>query len=227
MKVTVEEKNYIVKKPGQKELSKAKLESNRVFKKALSTDEYFLREELYNILRKRGFWNDEKEDELNDLRKQIGEKELVLSKGGIELNEAKEVALTLRLLRYKLLLLTAKEREFDELTVEAQSDNAYFDTLVSECVYDEEGKKVYSSYQDYLDKKSETYSYECASALAEMLYEFKDFERTLPENSFLLEYGFVDSELKLIEDEVVEEKEEEVVTFKPFLKDGEPVNKTE
>jgi hypothetical protein len=131
------------------------------------------------------------------------------------------------LLRYKLLLLTAKEREFDELTVEAQSDNAYFDTLVSECVYDEEGKKVYSSYQDYLDKKSETYSYECASALAEMLYEFKDFERTLPENSFLLEYGFVDSELKLIEDEVVEEKEEEVVTFKPFLKDGEPVNKTE
>jgi hypothetical protein len=226
MKVTVEDKNYVVKKPGQKELNKAKLEANRVFKKALSSDEYFLREELYTILRKRGFWNDEKENELNDLRKLMMEKEAVLKKGGIELQEAKETALTLRLLRYKLLLLTAKEREFDELTVEAQSDNAYFDTLVSECVFDEEGKKIYSSLQDYLDKKSEDYSYACASALSEIIYEFKDFEKSLPENSFLLEYGFVDEQLKLIEEEKTVE-EEEVVEFKPFLKNGEPVNKVE
>lgn len=225
MKVTVEEKVYVVKKPGQKELSRAKLESNKVFKRSISSDEFFLREELYNILRNRGFWNDEKENELNDLRKQIEEKEVVLKKGGIELQEAKEVALTLKLLRYKLLLLTAKEREFDELTVEAQSDNAYFDALVSECVFDEEGNKVYSSYQDYLSKKSEDYSYQCASALADIIYEFKNFEKTLPENSFLLEYGFIDEELQLIEEEVVEE--DEVVEFKPFLKNGEPINKVE
>ena len=225
MKVTVDEKVYVVKKPGQKELSRAKLESNKVFKRSISSDEFFLREELYNILRNRGFWNDEKENELNDLRKQIEEKEVILKKGGIELQEAKEVALTLKLLRYKLLLLTAKEREFDELTVEAQSDNAYFDALVSECVFDEEGNKVYSSYQDYLGKKSEDYSYQCASALADIIYEFKNFEKTLPENSFLLEYGFIDDELQLIEEEVVEE--EKVVEFKPFLKNGEPINKVE
>jgi hypothetical protein len=226
MKVTVEEKDYFVRKPGQKELNKAKLESNKAFKKALSSDEYFLREELYTILRKRGFWNDDKEKELNELRQLMIEKEAVLKKGGIELNEAKDVALTLRLLRYKLLLLTAKEREFDELTVEAYSDNAYFDTLVSECVFDAEGKKIYSSLQDYLDKKTEEYSFACATALSEIIYEFKDFEKSLPENTFLLEYGFVDEELKLIEEEKTVE-EEEVIEFKPFLKNGEPVNKVE
>lgn len=226
MKVTVEGKDYFVRKPGKKEISSAKLESNKVFKKCLSSDEYFLRDELYSILRKRGYWNDEKEKELNDLKVKIEEKEKVLKKGGIELEEAKDIAIELKLLRYNLLLLTVKEREFDEFTVENQADNTYFDCLVSLCVFDEEGNKVYSSLQDYLDKKEEDYSFKCASALSEIIYEIKDFEKSLPENSFLLEYGFVNEDLTFIENEEDKESEPEPEnTFSPFLKNGEPINK--
>lgn len=224
MKVTVGEKNYVIRKPGHKEVTKAKMESNKVFKKCLSSDEFFLRDELYTILRDRGFWNDEKEKELQDLKKTIVDKELVLKKGGIELDEAKNVALELRVLRYRLLLLTAKEREFDSLTVEAQADNAYFDSLVAESVFDEEGNKIFSSLQDYEEKRSEEYAYTCAEKLGEMLYDINNFEKELPENKFLVEYGFANEDLKLIEEDNEEEEKEEVV-FSPFLKNGEPVQK--
>lgn len=221
MKVEVEGKEYIVRTPGQKEIRKAKLESNKVFKNCLSSDEYFLREELYTILRKRGYWNDTKEKELVELRKAIEEQETVLSKGGIELDEAKNVALKLKLLRYQLMILTAKEREFDILTVEAMADNAYFDYLVSECVFDSEGNKVFSSYQDYQDKKEEEYAYKCAESLSSLLFDFEDFEKKLPENDFLISYGFMNDDLTLIETE--EKEEEEKVEFKPFLRNGEPI----
>jgi len=221
MKVTVNEKEYIVRNPGQKEIRKAKLESNKVFKKCLSSDEYFLREELYTVLRKRGYWNDQKEGELKQLRKEIDEQEEILKKGGIELDEAKNVALKLKFLRYQLILLTAKEREFDMLTVEAMADNCYFDYLVSECVFDSEGNKVFSSYQDYQDKKEEEYAYKCAESLSSLLFDFEDFEKKLPENDFLISYGFMNDDLTLIETE--EKIEEEKVEFKPFLRNGEPI----
>lgn len=223
MKVTVNEKEYVVRNPGQKEINKAKLESNKIFKKCLSSDEYFLREELYTILRKRGYWNDDKETELTQLRKDLNEQEEILKKGGIELDAAKDVALRLKLLRYQLILLTAKEREFDMLTVEAMADNAYFDYLVAESVFDSEGNKVFSSYQDYQDKKEEEYAYKCAETLSTMMFDFEDFEKKLPENEFLLEYGFMNDDLSLVETE--EKVEEEKVEFKPFLRNGEPVQK--
>lgn len=224
MKVEVDGKTYVVKEPGRKEVAAAKLVSNKVFKQSLSSDEFFLRDELYTILRKRGFWNDEKEKELLSIKQKIVDKELVLKRGGIELDEAKEIALSLRVLRYQLLILTAKEREFDHLTVESQADNAYFDALVAECVFDEEGNKIFSSLDDYNQKRNEEYAYVCAEKLAEMVFDISDFEKNLPENKFLTEYGFVDENLKLIESESESDsKEEEEVKFSPFLKNGEPV----
>lgn len=224
MKVVVDDKSYIIKKPGRKEIERAKAEQNRTFKKYLESGDYFLREELYDILRKRGFWNDEKQKELEKLKEEIAKREKVFEEGGVELEEAKQKAFETRLLRMQLLTLTIKEREYDDHTVDAKADNAYFDALVAECVYDEEGNKIFSSYQDYEDNKDEEYASTCARALGNMLFDVDSFEKELPENKFLLEYEFVDEDLNIIDNEK-EPQEEEEVEFKPFLKNGEPVQK--
>jgi hypothetical protein len=100
------------------------------------------------------------------------------------------------------LLLTA-QTELDGITAESQAENAKFQYLVSALtVYNDTGNKVFEDVSAYLNPDIPAFTIAAAGKYASILYGVKDdFEETLPENSFLKQYGFVDDNLRLINKE--------------------------
>lgn len=191
---------YVVK-PKQKDYTGAKTASNKAFKEAIESGA-FLRSRVDEVMREQGLWDDQKEERLSELNKSIRENERKLKRGGIELDEAKKIALEMSDSRREMTQLLAKTRELDSFTVEGQAENAQFDYLVSVCVVDEEGKRVFKDMEDYREKSEESYAYESAVALSKMVYNMDDeWEKELPENKFLLEYGFIDDDLRLVNED--------------------------
>lgn len=187
-----------VKKPNAKELSEAQIASaaaanNAVQAKALT------RIKLRDVLKEQGIWTDEHEAELTRIQKNISENLRKLAQGGIKLSKAREIAISIKKDRRSQADLLTRRSELDEFTVEAQAENARFDYLVSVCVVNEEGGRIFVSLDDYKNKSQEPYSYEAASALFELISNTdKDWERKLPENKFLLEHKFVNEEMRYI-----------------------------
>ena len=129
----------------------------------------------------------------------IAENVRKLAMGGIKLSTARNIAISIRKDRAKQAELLSRRSELDQYTVESQADNARFDYLASVCIVDEEGKKIFSSLDEYKNKSTEPYVFEAASTLFELISETdKDWEKKLPENKFLLEHNFVNEELRFI-----------------------------
>lgn len=196
---------YLVKKPTSLDYQKAKMYSNRIGSQIANqvnddgTPAFLIREKVYEILTKMGVWNKDLEKELIDISTKINEAERKLAKGGIKKSEGREIALSIKRLRERQLQILAKSRLLDDKTLEAQIDNANFDYLVFSCTLDEEGNPIYSSVEDYKENGSDEVTVKCATRLAEMLYGYsEEDEKNQPENKFLLKYGFVDSNLRLI-----------------------------
>jgi hypothetical protein len=78
-----------------------------------------------------------------------------------------------------------------------------FNYYVYACTYySESRKRVFETYEDYLNKNTEELAIRSAQNLANLLYGLEeDFESKLPENEFLLKYKFVDKDLRFINKE--------------------------
>lgn len=223
---------------------------NKYMSKALlspHSDEVIFRDELDKVMRERNLWDDQKETDSKMLIDVITRSEELLENGGVSLNVAKKAALDLHDARVKRNILLAKKMSLDAITVEAQAEDARFNYWVSVClVYNDTGKPVFSSLDDYLNKASEEYAIEGASKLANMLYGIVDnYQELLPENKFLKEFKFVDDNYRLINKdghyvdrdgrlvneagELVDENDNVIRTVrKPFLDDdGSPIEGTE
>lgn len=227
--VKIGKKKYEVRHPGIKEYEVANLAKQRRFKECIQDDNYFLKDNLNKILTDKGYWTKEKDEELDNLQKELGTRLEKLEDGGIELDAAKSLAVEVKILREAINSLTMKNREFAAFTVEHQADDAYFDTLVAECTY-KAGKRAFSNLKDYIEKSTEDYAVACARKLMEVLYGLSDkWETKLPENEFLIEYGYMDENMNFTDavygSEVKGEPKEEKKK-KPFLKNGEPVEPT-
>lgn len=196
------EKVLFIDKPTKRHDDIANVIKNKAFSQGIKDKDILLRKELNNYLRDRNLWDDSKEEQLKSLISQVNEKVEKLNAGGFELEEAKQLALEIKTLRIEQLILLAETREYDQSTLEAKVENAYFDALVSCCVYNEDGTRTFSSYEDYLEKASEPYAVEAASKLSELIYgSRKDWEKDLPENKFLKEFNFVNEDLELVNEE--------------------------
>ena len=192
------EVTLLVRTPNANDLQKAQIESNKVFRLALDGGA-ILRSELNTFLRKRGLWNDEMEDRLTKIADELYDLEKKLMKGGIKRTEAKEICIRMRVLRYEQSAMLYNQRQHDIYTVEAQAENAKFDYLVSCSVFDEEGNRYFTSLDDYKTRAGEEASGAVASALAELINNYDpDWEKSLPENKFLIEHKFVNADLKFI-----------------------------
>lgn len=188
---------YVVR-PKTKENSAAQKVANITFSEAVENNALF-RSQLGDYMRKKGLWDDTKEAELNGVDKEIEEQINKIKSGGIKLSEAKEAAIKARQLRFKKAILLSERTKLDEYTVEGQVENARFNTLVSVCTLDKEGKPVFADLDDYNLKADEPYAVKAASALANMLYDVdQNWEETLPENQFLKKYKFVNDKLQLV-----------------------------
>lgn len=197
---------YLLKRPSSVDYQASKLYSNKVAAKiAQQVDEegkpaFLTRSKVKELLTKTGDWNEGMEKELIESARTILKLERQLAKGGIKKSEGKALALEIKTLRNRQLEILGKTRNMDEYTLEAQVDNANFDHLIYSCILNEEGNKVYSSIDDYKENGNDQITLSCASRLAEILYSYNpDEEKSLPENKFLMKYGFVNNDLKLVD----------------------------
>jgi len=194
---------FFVKKPGSKVSQHAQRIYSAEFMKCLN-EGLMVRAKLKKFLQEHGVWTEAQEEEEKDISKQINDIEVEIYRGGkdrktMTLSEGREKAIKMKELRNKYSALISERQSYESNTAESMADNARFDFLVSECTFNEDGTKVYNSYEDYQLKSGEEFAYESAATLAQLMYSLEeDYAKKLPENQFLLRFGLVDDELRLI-----------------------------
>lgn len=213
-----EEVEYAVRRPTPKEMADGQKIHNRAFKEAVDADA-IIRPKLEEVLRKQNLWDDEKKAQQEKLNAEILEYERLLGRGyrleknaagqqvkvALKLSEAREVAIKLRNLRWEIRELVAVKTQLDGMTAEAQADNARFNFWVSKCLVYNQGEKagqpVFKDVDDYLEHAGEQRAYVGAGHLMSLLVggSDPDWEKKLPENKFLLKYGFADQKLRLVD----------------------------
>lgn len=196
-----EEKEIKVYKPSIANQKEAQKLRSATFSEAIRS-KAILRSQLNSILRDRGLWDDEKEAKHEALTRQILDGEKQLETGGFKLSEARKLALQIKKWRGEMREMTVERSMMDNETAEGQSDNMAFNYLVSVCtylVYNNIETLVYNSVDDYLSS-SDNIASQAAQHLTQLMYgiNINNINNTLIENKFLLDYGFVDKELRLI-----------------------------
>ena len=200
-KMTVDGKNqeFLVQSPNLAQQREGQKVYNQAFSDAVKSGS-IVRAKLDDLLKDQGLWDDEKQARFLAIQEELNNNEKSLATGGISLENAKAQALKMRDLREELKELISVRTNLDTHTAEGQADNARFNYLVSSCVVYNNTKKVYfRNYEDYLNKSSDPVAVIGAQKLAAMLYGLdSEFEKKLPENKFLLEYKFVNDDLRFI-----------------------------
>ena len=202
MKINGGDVELAVLKPTQQHLREAQKVYNTTFATAIKEDGCILREKLDDVMRSQGLWDDAKESEFKRINQEIHQKERVFAVGGVKKSEAKQVALELKKLRLELRRLLSIRTSLDANTAQGQADNARFNYLVSVCtVYNNDSRRYYKNMDEYLDKADDDVAIQAATLLSNMLYGIdSNYEAKLPENQFLVKFGYVDSKLRLIDD---------------------------
>jgi hypothetical protein len=192
----------LVKKPNRKDLNDSQIAYNKAWRKSLE-EKAILRQKLNDYLTEQGVWSDAKQKQYEEFIRKINDKELILKKGGIPLKKAKSIALDLKRLRADFRELISERTSYDNHTAEGSADNARFDYLVSVCVLDPSTKKpVFANLDDYNERGSESWAIKAAGELANFLYNLDpNYEKSLPENTFLNKFKFTDSEGRLVNKE--------------------------
>jgi len=159
-----------------------------------------LRLQIIDTLKLRGLWSDTKQAAVEEMQRDILDKEYALDAGGIKATEGREVALDLSDLRNKLADLLSVHASLDNITVEAKSDNAKFNHLVVLCTkYKETGKQYFANLEDYQSKADTSTAILASRELYSLLYDSNaDFMDSLPENKFLRDFKFVNDDGQLI-----------------------------
>jgi len=225
----------VVKSPTPKQMADAMLYSSRIFRQGV--DEKLLpRAKIHEYMKVNGLWNDEQEEKLQDIIQRLRDGEAQFKRGGKDkdgnpftLQQAKALALKMKTWRLEYAILSAAYSNLDMHSVEGRAENAKFDYLVAACSYDEEQKHLFKSIDDYLEKSTEQYAYDCASALHELVSGFtEESEKKWVENKFLIDHGFArESDLRLVnkEGQLVDSKGRRVDEDGDFVDDeGNKIN---
>jgi hypothetical protein len=191
----------LVRKPNSVDITNAQLAQNKAFREAIEKG-LLLREKIEAYIIEQGLWNEEKNQKIRDLSKNINDGERKLARGGhngFTKKQARQLALDIRKWRNEQTALLLEKKQFDEYSVQGQSDNARFDYLVSVCTEKEDSSPLFSSLDDYRNRQSEKAAVDAAKTLASVLYDYDDdWQQKLPENKFLKQQGFVNDKLQLI-----------------------------
>lgn len=202
---TIQKIDIYVQRPSNKVAKQADRQKSKVWNECLM-DNILTKKELEVVLEKRGIWDEEKQKDEEKITDEILELEKFLYHGSkgekLKLSQGRKVAIEIRKLRMKLRDLISQRIALEENTAESISDNARFDYLVAHCTFYANGKPVYRDFEDYDRRSSDEIAFAAATALGQMLYQLDNsFEKSLPENKFLLNYGLVNDDLDLIDPE--------------------------
>jgi hypothetical protein len=193
-----------VERPDTKRIQKGQQVYNEAYWQALQSHA-IVRIKLDDVMREQGLWDEEKEKSYIEIQKTIADNLKKIADGNMNIEQAKNTALEIRGARLLLRDLISRRNALDANTAEAQAETARFNYLVSVCVvYDDEmaGRPYFKNVDDYLAQADTEVARKGAELLAMMNYGVdSDYESKLPENQFLLEYGFVDEKLRLVDDD--------------------------
>jgi hypothetical protein len=201
VKLDSKDVEFAVKSPSLKDQREGQKVYNQAFSDAVKSGS-IVRAKLDDLLTEQGLWDDAKQARFLAIQTEINDGEKALSKGGITLAVARGTAIAMKKLRDELKELISVRTNLDTHTAEGQSDNARFNYLVSSCVvYNTSKKSYFSGYEDYMNRASDPVGLVGAQKLAAMLYGLdSDFEKKLPENKFLIDYKFVNNDLRYVDE---------------------------
>ncbi len=194
-----------VRRPNAKDFKEAKLYSNSGVAKAIKGGNFITRSQTKDHIMKAGIWTEEQEKKLVEITNKITERTDKLKKGGIKKSEAKTICFELIDLREEQLVVLSRVNELDKFTIEAQAENDEFDYLLSACLLNEEGERVFESVDDYKEKATdEPYYFTAGEELQKIIYGFgrmDDILKSRPEYQFLMEQKIIDDKLRYIDKE--------------------------
>lgn len=196
----INNKKYYVQEPTTEVSAEARKLKAKIWKEAFQNGD-LLRDQLDDELRKRKLWNDERELQFQTLKKKVQDSEYLLEAGGIKLSEARAIALEMNKNREEMIQMLSSRSEIDSQTCEGQADAAFFNYLVSECSFTEDGKKVFENLDKYLSGQAGELSAKCGQEYYYLVSGFDGDEsnRNLPENKFLSKFKFVDKNMNLVD----------------------------
>lgn len=199
MNFTVNDKTFLIKKPTPAQSIEAQKYYNKTFSDALQSGAV-LRAALDKYLRQQNVWDDERQKEYDKLQKQLRHKVNLILKGGMTVNDAKELAMDARKLRQELRDLTSVKLDADISTAESQAEQARMNYLCSVCILNPTTEKSYfDSYDEFLEHSNETEVMAAVNKFMTLLYDLDDnIALQYPENQFLRRYNFIDDEGRLI-----------------------------
>jgi hypothetical protein len=197
-----------VKKPSPKETSEAKIQSNILASRLLNTKDgvgkpaVILRSQIDAHLRSLEVWSEEDEKKIKDISKSITAKERQLASGGsngLTKVQARDIARDIIKLRDEQTEIFSKRSELDRLTLESQTEQANFDCLVTLCLLDDSGNRIFSTVEEYQENVTQPYTYDAAVELSKIVFgTSEDGRKKLPEYAFLVKYGFMDESFRWI-----------------------------
>jgi predicted nucleic acid-binding protein len=194
-------KEFAVRLPSYKVMEEANKLKGKVFRESLN-DGDMLRDQLEDILRQKGLWNDQRQIEYDTLRKEILDREYQLEKGGIKLSDAKYLALEMKEKRERMVEMLSGRSDLDSQTCEGKSENARFNYLFAHSlVYnDDELTPFYpNGLEDYVVDMDNPIAIKGATEFYYLLSGTENLDDKLPENKFLKRFNFVDDKYRLVE----------------------------
>lgn len=189
----------VVKAPTPKQMAESMMYSAKVFRECVDMG-VLPRIKINSYLRDVGLWDDEKEQQLQNIITNLRDAELQLRRGGktkdgtpFTLKDARVLALKMKEWRIEYVLLMAAYSALDaKYSIEGLAENAKFDYLVSSCVFTEDQKRLFKSYDNYIEESDNQYASDAAMALNDLINgSTEDLEKSWPEHKFLLEHGFI------------------------------------
>jgi hypothetical protein len=192
----------VVKRPTPAQLTEGDNLYNKTFATALKNGG-ILHAGLAKYIKDQGIWDDERRDKLNELEERITENYLKLKKGGaigLKKSDGREIAIQIKRDKLAQRILTSEVDKLQEITVEMQAYQKRIEHYISVCTLTEGGKPYFKDLEDYLSKVDEkvgrdsTYNFMILFNNAD-----PDIEKKLPENEFLLKYGFVNEKLQFVD----------------------------
>jgi hypothetical protein len=198
------EREYCVTRPDSALKAKAQLFKASKIREAASGGA-LLRDEVGKLLRDRGVWDDEKDDLYVRLATAIkaDEAELVAAKKrGAKKSEGKDIALRMAANFQNLQALQTERTSLDHLTAEGMAASGEFDFLLAHSVKTADGKPYYASYDDMAGRVECPVFEKAKEAFMELLYGgYEDQLKKRPEWQFLLQHGYVNDKLRLVNKE--------------------------
>ncbi|HAI41456.1 MAG TPA: hypothetical protein DCM40_26755 [Maribacter sp.] len=196
------DEDYAVIRPKIEQVKEANEIRAKVFNDALQGGD-LLRDQLDNELRKRELWNDEREKQYQALRKKVVDGEYSLTKGGIKLSEAKDIALEMARSRAEMISMLSGRSELDSITCEGKADAARFNFLFSRCLVYNTTEEPYfkEGYDEYMANQDDPVAVAGATEFFYLMSGTEDLDQKLPENKFLKEFDYVDDKFRLVDNQ--------------------------